>query len=175
MYFLSDKPAAIKEVQKFLHFIADRETSNIPRVAIDGIYGSETRDAVSAFQLWHGLEITGEVDRVTFDALFKEYDDIRTMNSVSDFIVTGKPFPFELGDQSDDVLLIHLLITELQKSYKDIGNVRKTTYYSSDTENAVKALQHIFMMEENGVVDALMYQRMKDEIDSINRIGEVYK
>ena len=175
MYLLSDKPAAIREVQKFLHFIADRGKSKIPRVAIDGIYGNETRDAVSAFQLLNGIGVTGEVDRETFDALFIEYDNIRILDSVADFIITDAHFPFKVGDQSDDVLHLNLLLVELQKSYRDIGDVRKSTYYSQQTATAVKNLQQIFLMEENGIVDALMYQRMKDELDAINRNREVYK
>ena len=50
MYPLSDKVSAIREVQKFLHLISDKKGSTIPRVSIDGIYGEETRGAVSEFQ-----------------------------------------------------------------------------------------------------------------------------
>ena len=56
MYELSDERAAITEVQKFLHVISDDTNGKIPRVAIDGIYGAESRDAVRIFQLEYNLK-----------------------------------------------------------------------------------------------------------------------
>ena len=70
MYFLSDSPAAIREVQKFLYVISYRVNSDVPRVAIDGIYGPETEAAVIAFQEIYGHSASGSVDRETFDSLY---------------------------------------------------------------------------------------------------------
>ncbi len=172
MYQLSDKVSAIRQVQKFLHFISDKRDSKIPRVSIDGIYGEETREAVSEFQRQNNLSVNGEVDRITFDLLYEAYSDILNFRLATDFIITGEDFPFKLGDQSDDVLIINLLLRELEKSYGDIGTVNKSNYFSHDTENTVRALQKIFAVEQTGIVDRILFQRLKDEVNARKRLRE---
>ena len=115
MYELLNKPAAIKEVQKFLYVISDRVNNKVPRVAIDGIYGNETRNAVLIFQRLYDLEGDGTVDRITFDKMYILYEEARNSDLSFDYIITENGFPVKLGDQNNDVIYIHLLINELKK------------------------------------------------------------
>ena len=46
---------------------------NIPNIALDGIFGSETKKAVMSFQKEYGLEVTGIVDDEMWDKLYNEY------------------------------------------------------------------------------------------------------
>lgn len=173
-YRLSDKPGAIREVQKFIHIISDRVNSDIPRVAIDGIYGEETLDAVRIFQTIYGLEIDGLVDRATFDMLFIMYRDAIIDIRTSDYIITDIGFPLKIGNQNNDVLALHLIILELRKTYTDIGAVSKSTYFSESTKNAVMNMQKIFRMPVTGEVDSLLYDRMNYELDAIRRLNQIY-
>ena len=67
-----DERANIFEIQRYLRRISSIHP-NIPLVNPDGIYGPETVAAVRAFQLDYGLEPTGLVDNVTWDAIVAEY------------------------------------------------------------------------------------------------------
>lgn len=174
MYELLDEKAAITEVQKFLHVISDDTNAKIPRVAIDGIYGAETVSAIKIFQSEYGINPTGAVDKETFDSLYAMYAASIEERYSSDYVITYGGFPLKAGMQNNDVLLLHLLIEELSKTYTDIGPIKKTTYFSEATESAVKKLQRIFRMSESGVVDFLLYERMNYEIDAIRRINEKY-
>ena len=49
---------------------------NIPSVAIDGIFGPATRDAVVAAQRWFGLPETGQVDDRTWDEIYDQFSGI---------------------------------------------------------------------------------------------------
>ena len=62
--------------------------SQIPSVAVDGIYGSETARAVSAAQGYFGLPQTGAVDTTTWDEIYDQFAGIenRTLRS-------GETFP----------------------------------------------------------------------------------
>jgi hypothetical protein len=62
------------------------------------------------------------------------------------------------------------LFEELSKTYTDIGTARRETYFSKNSENITKELQKIFDMEITGVIDALFYERMLLEIDSIRSL-----
>lgn len=46
---------------------------NIPNIALDGIFGSETKKAVMSFQKEYGLEVTGIVNDEMWDKLYNEY------------------------------------------------------------------------------------------------------
>ena len=175
MYFLSDTPAAIREVQKFLYVISDRIHNEVPRVAIDGIYGPGTEVAVRIFQQIYGLEESGKVDRSTFDILYIAYNSAMVDIALSDFILTDAGFPIVLGSQNNDVVLVHLLINELGKTYKDIGFVNtRSSYFSEESQNAVKELQKIFKLTESGEVDKLFFESMKQELEAIKRLNAVY-
>lgn len=175
MYELLNKPAAIKEVQKFLYVISDRVNNKVPRVAIDGIYGDETRNAVLIFQRLYDLEGDGTVDRITFDKMYILYEEARNSDLSFDYIITENGFPVKLGDQNNDVIYIHLLINELKKTYQDIQGVdTKSNYFSDATKKAVEDLEQIFRIDGNGEVDTVFLSRMEIELDALNRISENY-
>ncbi len=171
---LYDENAATEEVQRFLHVISDRRHEEIPRIAIDGIYGEETREAVREFQKIYGLYESGTVDRETFDLLNEIYLDILLREDAEDVIITTNPFPLSLGSEGNEVLVLNVMLIELEKTYKDIGSVRKSSYYSTETENAVTNLQRIFRARENGVVDELFYDRLRDELVFIKLLDAEY-
>ena len=171
---LFDENAATKEVQTFLHVLSDRENGDIPRVAIDGIYGEETREAVREFQKIYGLYESGTVDRETFDLLNEMYLDVLLREEASNAVLVTDPFPLSLGSQGNEVLILNVMLLELEKTYRDIGSVKKSSYYSTETENAVTNLQRIFRVRENGVVDALFYDRLKDELVFIKLLDTEY-
>ena len=91
-----------------------------------------------------------------------------------DFLITTEGFPLAKNMMNDDVLLLHLLILEIQKSYDYLTEVGKSTYYSETTEKAVLELQEIFGMERNGRVDAELFERLVLELDSIKLSTLVY-
>lgn len=63
---------AVSALQYFISIIA-QFSSTIPALAIDGIFGPMTREAVLAAQARLGLPVTGVVDRTTWQRLYDEY------------------------------------------------------------------------------------------------------
>ena len=61
---------------------------NIPPVAVDGIFGPATKDAVVAAQGWFGLPQTGQVDDRTWDEIYDQFAGIEN-TSLRD----GEVFP----------------------------------------------------------------------------------
>jgi peptidoglycan hydrolase-like protein with peptidoglycan-binding domain len=49
----------------------------INAIEIDGIYGPETRDAVSELQARYLLPVTGETDKLTWNAIVRLYDSAK--------------------------------------------------------------------------------------------------
>ena len=174
MYELMDTKSAIKEIQKFLHTVSVIVNPAVPRIAIDGIYGEETFEAVKIFQILYGIPDTGYVDLNTFDTLYFIYSEAVTDKKRPDYVITNSAFPIRLGSQGSNVIAIHLYITELLSKYPDIGSVCRGSYFSEHTKSAVMNLQRIFNLPPTGEIDSALYQRILTEIDSIRRGIDIY-
>lgn len=66
----------VTQLQTFLNVIA-ANNSAVPSVAVDGVYGNETRNAVIAVQKLSGLEQTGAVGALTWNAIVNLYNEYR--------------------------------------------------------------------------------------------------
>jgi peptidoglycan hydrolase-like protein with peptidoglycan-binding domain len=64
--------ASVSQMQEQLNAISDVYTI-IPKVAVDGVYGSQTEDAVRAFQGAFGLPANGIVDLPTWYRISEIY------------------------------------------------------------------------------------------------------
>ena len=51
--------------------------NNIPIIAVDGIYGPSTTNAVTEFQRVYSLPVTGEVDIITFEEIVRITNGIK--------------------------------------------------------------------------------------------------
>ena len=58
----------IRSLQTMLRVLAENDDRYVPIIP-DGIYGPETVRAVSTFQRYHGLPITGVTDQATWEAV----------------------------------------------------------------------------------------------------------
>lgn len=162
MYRIDDKAAAIREVQKYLR-AASRENESIPLVAVDGTYGTETADAVRAFQKCKSLPETGVVNYATFTSLYETYivhEESKALNSLP----SHGDFPLRLGDTGEGVVLLHSLLRMLGKYYPDLGRIPQTSAFSDDTEKAVRYLQTVFILDPSGIVTKKLYLRMEREL-----------
>ncbi len=70
---------------------------------VDGDFGGKTFDAVSSFQQDHGLDVTGEVDEVTWDALYDEAVTITQEGASVDVLLTA-PF-LDISAGNDGAIL----------------------------------------------------------------------
>ena len=164
MYRLGDERAAIREIQKYLHFISDRTITEIPRVAIDGVFGEETKDAVRVFQKCKNLSQSGAVDYETFTALFKEFSEARLLFEAEEYFIDEGLFPFKRGDTGREVLYLNLMLDELKSIFRDIERIDLKPYFSLSTENAVREVRKIFMLEDSAIIDLALFRRMRYEL-----------
>ena len=69
---LGDTGERVSQLQYMLT-VAAEFLPQVPSIAVDGIFGPNTRDAVYAFQRFAGLPITGTVDDATWDAIYDQF------------------------------------------------------------------------------------------------------
>ncbi len=83
----------VRHLQYMLSVLAEY-INEIPPIAIDGIFGSATEDAVTAAQRWFGLTETGVVDQATWDKIYDQFSGIENAT-----LRSGESFPQNAGGQ----------------------------------------------------------------------------
>ncbi|MBO5343316.1 MAG: peptidoglycan-binding protein [Ruminococcus sp.] len=142
----------ITELQRYLHGI-DMKRGRQPGVIPDGIYGENTKAAVSEFQRDHRLPVTGETDTVTWDEVVKEYLHLRGSEPREFRVFPSADFVSHNGSKGMIVWIIQLIIAELADRYDNIRKVTVNGEYTDDTAESVKQFQVIYGQPCTGDVD----------------------
>ncbi len=164
MYLVNDEKSAIKEIQKFLYVVSQRENT-IPYVSVDGYYGDETRLAVTEFQRLNFIEESGKVNRETYDLLYIAYLDVINEKNSSVSGLSSQNFPLKIGDSGNDVAILNSILRELQQYYKELP-LPYGDFYSTDTENSVKEMQRHLFEDISGTVNESFLGKLKKETDN---------
>lgn len=101
----------------------------LPKLKLDGRFGSDTRSAVRIFQLANGLREDGVVGRETWNALYSRFADQNGAGERYPGIVIRK------GNRGAVVRSVQ------QKLKKLVPNLRADGYFGQKTEAAVLAWQ----------------------------------
>lgn len=147
---------AIMNLQRYLRQLAYFDTA-IPQVPVDGIYGSETKEAIEIFQKDHGYEITGEADRNTWDELFSEYQASVYAHSkplpIDLFYREPIPAIIRLNDIGFAVMAIQYMLNETFRFYNSENEIITDGTYNEQTAEAVRSFQGIASLPITGEVD----------------------
>ena len=171
---INNSKANVMQLQKKLRSLSRFTDDPALSVAVDGAYDESTRNAVKYFQSLYGIEETGVVDFVTWKAVDDEY---RYYSEVFGKSLSISPFPdndafsLSVGDRSDLVLIVQLMLNELRLFYDLYGFIPPNGRYSSVTESAVREFQRAGGLEETGRVDRLTWNRLAEEYDIALREG----
>ncbi|MCI8497279.1 MAG: spore cortex-lytic protein [Clostridiales bacterium] len=133
---------------------------DLPLLAVDGVFGPATRDAVIAFQRKYSLTPDGTVGRQTWNQIAQAYDNIR--NSLPEpysqyrkDIYPGR-FLFE-GDTGPEVLLMQRYLNAISRIDPSIPPVQEDGEFGPQTAAAVRAIQQQFGYTVNGDIGPLTW------------------
>ncbi len=135
----------------------------------DGQYGTETANAVSAFQTAKGLPVTGETDQETWDAIRREYKEQQ--------VYKGPAHPLLLVLQPDQVIErgsdnVHLYVmqgalTALGQFYEDLPTFAVTGTLDEPTAQAVIWFQDRAGLPQTGNIDKKTWAYLAHEYRQI--------
>ena len=174
---LGDTGDDIKNIQYFLNYLAEFY-SEIPQIAIDGIFGQSTENAVKDFQRLFELPITGTVDLATYDILYRTY--LGFISQIPFKYFDGKIYPYpgiplRLGSESEVVRLLQEYLNYISQFFVQIPSVSPTGYFGQRTEEAVIAFQRINGLEATGTVGAATWNAITSVYNDLflgNRLNE---
>lgn len=155
----NDRPgyrASVRRIQTALYNLSQADP-HIKRVNPDGIYGAETAEAVRGFQKQNGIPATGRVDLTTWRKLLSEERAANELLSapvlISPFSVTLRDGMITVGDRSDTVQFIKLMLRSIGIEHDYLENISDGDLYDSDTSAAVSRFQLIHGLPGTGSVD----------------------
>lgn len=174
---LGDSGSAIRNIQYFLNYLSEFY-SEIPSVAIDGIFGTATENAVRALQRLFELPITGRVDLATYDTLYRTY--LGFIETLPFKYLDGEIYPYpgiplRLGSESEVVRLLQEYLNYISRFFIQIPSVSPTGYFGQRTEEAVIAFQRLNGIEPNGTVGAETWNAITSLYNDLfigNRLNE---
>ncbi len=172
-----DVGSEVNNVQYLLAYLA-QFYNTIPSVAVDGIYGSATADAVRSFQRTFELPVTGAVDLPTWDIMYRTY--IGFLEAIPFKYIEGNVLPYpgvplRLGSESDTVRLLQDYINYIAGFFDEIPSVNPTGYFGTQTQSAVIALQNLLGIEPTGTVAAATWDgitNLYSDLYNGTRLGE---
>ena len=124
----------------------------------DGVFGAATEASVKAFQKHFNLTADGVVGRMTWDAIWSQYQSLQSDINQS---TNGYPgSPLRRGDRGDAVRKVQFWLRIAATNYSSIPSPAVDGIFGSGTEAAVKAFQREFGLTADGVVGSATWQKL---------------
>lgn len=159
---------ARKNLQKYLRQLAYFD-SNIPYIPLDGNTGSQTTDALRAYQARRGLPVTGVAERETWEALYEDYlislEEEAPPEGFSPFPSEPKDYALKIGDEGFAVSAIQHILEEISVFFP-ITPIAVTGNYDDATRDAVSEVQVRYLLPVTGEVDKLTWNALVRLYDS---------
>lgn len=149
----------VANLQVYIDYLA-AYYSTIPAVAVDGIFGNDTQNAIYAIQKTFELPVTGVVNAATWEALYRAYLGI--IQTVPPEYTEGVTIPYQgvplrVGSEGEEVRLLQEYLSFISRYYPEVPSVSVTGYFGPQTQRSVIAFQRLFGVAELGVVGILTW------------------
>lgn len=151
----------VRSLQTMLRVIAEND-DRLPSVIPDGIYGSDTIDAVSAFQRRSALPVTGVTDQATWEAIVAAYepalievDEAEPLN-----IILNPGQVIKQGEQNPNIYLVQAILIVLSEAYGSITAPAVTGILDIPTTNSLSQFQAMALLPVTGQLDKTTWKHL---------------
>ena len=154
---------AVANLQRYLRtlYYFDDALSPLP---VDGVFDRATEEAVRHFQVGEDLPVTGRVDQSTWERLFARYEAEKAFRRAPSNIVHFPRVPPDyrvvIGEEQFLVRVIQHALQEIALDFTFPAAVPQSGRYDEDTANAVRVLQRVSGLPENGEVDRATWEEL---------------
>ena len=130
---------------------------------LDGVFGPQTREAVTAYQRMMGLPETGAVDRTTWNELLSTYQSILAARPEQEWLqeLAGLPEIFLVeGMRGEEVRRAQQVINIIARSYPEVPAVGVDGIFGPATRDAVSVVQALVGLPATGAIGPLTWEGM---------------
>lgn len=168
---LGDVGEGVLVLQYFLAYIS-RFLPSVPEPAIDGFFGTQTENAVLAFQNAYGLSEDGTVGELTWNRIYNVYRGLIASIPIRYTEGVTLPYPGEaltLGSEGSAVTVLQEYLNYIASTYPEIPRVRADGIFGTGTQAAVIAFQNLFDVpgEGRGIVTSVTWNAITNVYDDL--------
>ena len=151
----------IRSLQTMLRVLAE-DDDDLLSVIPDGIYGTQTRDAVIAFQNKYNLPATGIADNSTWDQIVRTFEPalVRLDRAYPLQLILNPGQVLHRGDTHPYILLIQAMLVTLSDIHSTIVAPGLTGILDRDTANAIIAFQLLSNLPQTGEIDKTTWKHL---------------
>lgn len=168
MFDITDN-SPVRELQEYLLAVS-YATHGLPHIAVDGIFGEETRQAVLVFQAQNALPVTGVADAATWAEIYRQYAEVQAEAEPHFLPLPPEALPLSLRDEGADVLLLEVLLSAVGEALLDtLGEIKLNGRYDLRLQEAVRAYQRFRRLPPSGSVDRTTWAALADDYYTLPR------
>ena len=144
---------------------------------VDGIFGTQTEQAVKIFQNTFNLTSDGIVGRGTWNKIVQIYTAVTglaDLNGEGEFIgITDTPPTTVLrqGSRGSTVIQLQFLLNYIAQFYSGVPSVTQDGVFGKGTANAVRSFQRQFGLSADGVVGQATWNKLYQVFNTLQGDG----
>ena len=146
----------------------------IPKIyPTDGFFDVSTTDAVKKFQEVFGLTVDGIVGKSTWNRIQLVYNGVKQLQTVNSEglkaseISTQYTDTFSEGDSSGGIITLQYYLDYISLFVPTVQSTEIDGVFGPNTTESVKSFQKTYGLEETGVVDRLVWERIQNTYYSL--------
>lgn len=152
---------SVRSLQTMLRILAE-DDEDLMSLVPDGIYGTQTRQAVTTFQRRYGIPVTGVTDQETWERIVAE--------STPAQIRIGPAEPLQLilnpnqiirrGETHPYLFLVQGMLTTLADIYSSILAPTISGVLDESTAQAIESFQYLSALPQTGELDKITWKHL---------------
>lgn len=151
----------IRSLQTMLRTLAEHD-DRYQTVVPDGVYSSQTMQAIAQFQRNHGLPVTGVTDQATWEEIAARYEPALV------FVDQAQPVEIILnpnevlvfGDSSPYLYVAQALLLVLSQVYGSVGMPSMSGSLDAATADSLSSFQALIGLPITGNLDKLTWKHL---------------
>lgn len=151
----------VRALQTMLRILS-RDDPTLPTVIPDGIYGTQTRNAVSAFQRKFGIPVTGVTDQATWERIVAEQTPARTRLLAAEplRLILNPGKIFRRGEKHPYLLIVQSMLITLAEVYGSGSAPQLTSVLDEMTADALASFQYLCALPQSGNLDKVTWKHL---------------
>lgn len=144
----------VRSLQYMLNQLAIHD-SKLVRLAIDGVFGERTLEAVMVFQREYHPPVTGVVNLETWDAIRDAYFQVELLYGAPPplNVLPNGAYTADEGAQSEPMLIVQAMFASLTKKMSNFQPCQMNSCNDGETHSNIRVVQGLAGLPVTGVMD----------------------